>query len=157
MIPGPQCWGQRGGAVSRGLPTPPTPREVVSLHLDYNPTLKTQKKFRGGEVERRRTSVHEKQTSSPLVIQGPPAAIIAIDEAEIDISDHNDCLPPRNPPGDTAPGISACVGGEMRQHTDGVLASRYHQGSRRDEQRRSESRDVQAQRRSAGIETSSPE
>ena len=41
---------------SRRLPTPPTPREVVSLHhSDYNPTLKTQKSFRGGEVGRRET------------------------------------------------------------------------------------------------------
>ena len=30
---------------SRRLPTPPTPREVVSLHSDYNPTAKNLKGF----------------------------------------------------------------------------------------------------------------
>ena len=59
-VKGPQCWGQRGGRSHR-LPTPPTPREVVSLHSDYNPTPKTQRGFRGGTVVRRISPVgHEK-------------------------------------------------------------------------------------------------
>ena len=46
---------------SRRLPIPPTPREVVSLHSDYNPTPKTQRGFRGGTVVRRISPVgHEK-------------------------------------------------------------------------------------------------
>ena len=35
---------------SRRLSTPPAPREVVSLHSDYNPTAETQKSFRGVAV-----------------------------------------------------------------------------------------------------------
>ena len=63
---------------SRRLPTPPTPREVASLHSDYNPTPKTKRVFevvpwcdgyrqwkheeilrgRGNPDERRRVPIH---------------------------------------------------------------------------------------------------
>ena len=76
---------------SRRLPTPPTPRGVVSLHSDYNPTPKTQKDFRGGVmVEDARAKPHQQhrkmglqvKTPAPHKIRARPVLGLGASEAE---------------------------------------------------------------------------